>query len=93
MKSQKFNVSDLIQSAQAATELEMSLGGGDADCVPKDFHTREWWGKIWNLSDSTVRWRIRNHISAGRMEKKDFRVTSNDRVIPIPHYRAVKPHK
>jgi hypothetical protein len=63
-----------------------------ADIPPKGYLTREQLSACWKLKKTSTIEKLRAGLKLKVIDKKMFRIVSNDktRIIPTPHYRIIK---
>ncbi len=69
-----------------AKAIQETLNSG-ADKVPKGWLTREQTEPLFNCRAVQARVKLKQLIAAGRCEVQNFRVKTEKRICPIPHYK------
>lgn len=59
--------------------------------VMPGYRTAEQWATLWDLSVVYARALILKAVRSRKMETKKFRIRSDQRVYPVPHYRVKNP--
>ena len=62
----------------------------DVEEVPEGWRTCQQWAEAWGLSRPHTSTLIRNGVASGRVEMREFKITTTAGVRRVPHYR-VKP--
>lgn len=60
---------------------------GTADSVPAEWKTVDEWSRLQNKSNTTTSRKLRKLVNDGRWEQKLFRISTGERIYPVPHYR------
>lgn len=58
--------------------------------VPNEYKTVKDLSQQFNLSQRTMRDRVANLIRSGDIERKNFRIKTENRVVLTPHYKIIK---
>jgi hypothetical protein len=79
-----------MDALEALALLRRELDKTNSETVPDGWRTARQWAEAWGLQRAHTTALIRAGIEAGRVEMREFKVSSAAGIRRMPHYR-VKP--